>query len=232
MESGDNAMALDLNEVNASLQELGVIQELLEDDVNMKIILYLFAYQELSLTKLTELVAKSKPTLSRRMSVLEKNHVVYEVEAKGRSKAYRLNPEFVQSKMIAYLQPNIIDIIDEETRRKLFEYTLSLSINSFTLLREMTDLVIRYTQTFETQKSGIDIGNVQNFFTWLMEYGVTLRMLPLSDKLFPVFMKSLAEFMVGFQKEHMADQEPAELLKGENLFYTIAIPTKKVLPRT
>jgi len=207
------------------------IAGLLEKDSRLQIVLYLFAYPKQSLSQLTDNVGKSKSTISRDLSVLLDGGVVREVKNTtnhGNAKSYELTTEFIDENLLNYADPELFATLTNKERKELFRLTMAYSEHTIQLLEKMLLQVSEYLHSFQTRKEGLDISTFDVFQSWMNEFGVTLRMMPMNQELFGEFLQEYQDFIVKFQEEHNFKLEN-ELKEADYLIWSIFLPLKKII---
>jgi len=210
--------------------EEGIV-EVLSKESRFMIFLYLLSYPELDLGGLSKRIGKSKSTIHRDLQVLIETGIVNEIrqDYSTRSKFYALNPKFIFEDLPELQSPTNIAKMTEEKRKNLFEFIIQTARNALFILDNSINLTYRYLDHFEHLKKALSIPDPETFFRWGQELGVGIRIIPLSEKTFPIYVKHYTKFAEELNKEIYESQGNEEVLGGEYLVWHVNLPLRKIL---
>lgn len=220
-----NLIDEDVNESEES------IVEILSKESRFMIFLYLLSYPELDLGELSKRIGKSKSTIHRDLQLLIKIGVVNELrqDFSTKSKFYALNPKFIFEDLKELQSADHLAKMNSEQRRRYFEFIVRTTRNAFFVLENSINLTFRYLDYFEDLKKDLSIPDLDTLSRWSQELGVGIRIVPLSDKTFPVYVKHYSKFAEELNKELYEVQEQGEILGGEYLIWHVILPLRKIL---
>ena len=207
------------------------IVEVLSKESRFMIFLYLLSYPELDLGELSKRIGKSKSTIHRDLQVLIEKGIVNEIrqDYSTKSKFYALNPKFIFEDLPELQSPTSIAKMTEEKRKEMFEFIIQTSKNALFILDNSINLTFRYLDHFKHLKKALSIPDSETFFTWGQELGIGIRIIPLSEKTFPIYVKHYVKFAEELNKEIYESQKDEEILGGEYLVWHVNLPLRKIL---
>ena len=205
--------------------------DILAKESRFMIILYLLSYPELGLGELSKRIGKSKSTIHRDLKILQKHGIVYEIrqDYSTKSKYYALNPKFIFEDLRNLQSPESIERMSEEQRRKLFEFLMESTKKAFYILDNSINLTIKYLDYFEDLKKNLPIPDLDTFTMWGRELDLGIRVIPLSDKTYPIYGKHFARFSQELNKELYDIHKKEEEMGGEYLVWHVVLPLRKIL---
>ena len=207
------------------------IVDILTKESRFMIFLYLLAYPELDLGELSKRIGKSKSTIHRDLQVLIDREIVKEVrqDFSTKSKFYALNPKFIFEDMKELQSAENLAKMNEEQRKKYFEFMIKTTRNAFFVLENSINMTYRYLDYFKDFKKDLPIPDIDTLSTWGQELGVGIRIIPLSEKTFPIYIKHYAKFGEELNKELYEKQEEDEIFGGEYLVWHVVLPLRRIL---
>jgi len=205
------------------------IHNVLRNKIQIKIILTLFIFQELSLSELCKKIGKSKITTYRHLKSLINRgliHISREEKVQGSIKAkfYKLkNNRF--SKVHLDKIRKLLEIADLEKRRKNLENYINLILSSVMLIQEPLNL---YNKFINFLKNNINM-EVSNFILELEKIPPPIEIMFFSEKQFKKVLELLNSLYIKIKNISLEDTDQGEKEEKPYLFATILIEMKKLL---
>ena len=205
--------------------------EILSKESRFKILLYLFAYPELSLSDISDYINKSKATAHRDLKEMISMGIVKELrqDASTKSKFYCIEKDFFLSLLRSLSSWDNIEKMKPEERDKIFFLIITMIKNAFFILENSIELTSKYLDFFAKTKENVPIQNTNTIMQWLRELDVSIRFLPLSQRTFLKYSEKLAKFAKEVNEELLSEELKEELFEGDYIAWNVILPLKKIL---
>jgi len=205
--------------------------EILSKESRFKILLYLIAYPELSLSDLSDHINKSKATAHRDLKEMISMGIVKELrqDPSTKSKFYCVEKDFFFSLIKTLSTRNNIEKMTTEEREKTFFLIITMVKNAFFILENSIALTHKYLDYFARTKENIQIQKPDTILQWIQELDVSIRFLPLSQKTFPKYIEKLTKFATEINEELLSEELKEELFEGDYIAWNVVLPLKKIL---
>ncbi len=209
----------------------GNLIEVLSKKSRFQIFLHLLVYPELSLTKLSESVGKSKSTVHRDLQELIEAGIIKEhrQDSSTKSKYYVIQKKTIFQDLHMITSPDKMDKLSAEERKNTFNLLMSMIDSAFFILENSIGIVTKYVERFKEAKQDLSLPDHQTFLRWMKEFGVSLRFAPLSNKTFPIYEKHLKNFYSEVNSELLTSELQEDLFNGDYLAWNVILPMKKAL---
>ena len=205
--------------------------EILSKESRFKILLYLLAYPELSLTDISDYIEKSKATVHRDLKEMIAMGIVKELRQDPSTKAkfYAIEKDFFFSLLKGLSTTENIKKMSSEERQNLFAMIVTMIKNAFFMLENSIGLVLKYIDFFAKTKENIEISDMDTIMQWMQELDLTIRFIPLSQKTFPRYIEELTKFATVVNTDLLSDELKEELFEGDYIAWNVILPLKKIL---
>lgn len=195
----------------------------------LHILFYLFIYSELSLSKLTEHLGKSKNTTLYHMKRLVEQDLVEEYDRPLSSsikpeKCYRMNPDFYQKMFLPF------DQMAELSKTELIDRTKQLTKWNALLFETMREMLKELRDFYRFQGNQLDKGNdVTDAEKLHQNFDNPRDLIPLSEAGFKQYMKNYQELAQKTQQILKSENQSGNAIIRPYLVFNTVLPIQKIL---
>ncbi len=223
------------NDAKLAVKHSPALIEIIKQEIPSKIFIFILVFRELSLTRLANLIGKSKATILRHIKPMIERGVVSEVKKEKSRENYYILAEEITMNPIEHLYALGIEEMTQEERKEMYNSLIDTRELAFRFLKKLISPTIDYIELFKETRQDIPIADNKTFSQLSEDMKLEILSSTFSEKFNDVFEESLKCFRANYHEgrnkletERETKQEIEEL-DNDYLLFIIKLPIKKIL---